>query len=445
MSNILLTTYSTVDKRIIASAIIGNLLENFDVMICAFLAQFIAITFFPTNSITNNIFYTFSIFFVGYLSRPIGSLIIGLYADQIGRKKLLVFTIAMVGISTAIIGITPSYQSIGITATVLFSLFRIMQNISVGGEYIGSISYLIESAKKNKKGFYGCWVSVGANCGTLCASFLVFILTYLINIHLVPTWSWRIIFILAAFGTLFGIWIRRALPESLGFILANCATEPQKKTEILKESINLIKTYPIRCLAISAITWLGVTQTIAIFVYSPIHMTIINHFTQTEALGLNTIALFFLILFVPIFGWLSDYYNKINFLIMASLSFLILSLPYFWMLSYGTYTQILIFKLLFCIPSACFYAIAPVLITENFPVKLRCTSLALIYQVTASLAAGLTPLAMLYILHHSQHNFYSPAYFLIASIFFCLYGLYILNKDLAKLTISRIPVLHQVK
>ena len=115
---------SHMKKRIIASGIIGNFLENFDVMMCAFLAQFIARTFFPANSLEHNIFNTFCIFFIGYLSRPIGSLLIGLYADQIGRKKMLIASIVMVGVCTSIIGIIPSYQSIGIASTILFSFFR---------------------------------------------------------------------------------------------------------------------------------------------------------------------------------------------------------------------------------------------------------------------------------------------------------------------------------
>lgn len=424
-----LKTYSRTNRLIIASGVIGNMLENFDVMICAFLAQFIAVTFFPSNSLENNIFNTFAIFCIGYLSRPIGSLFIGLYADQIGRKKTLVFSIVMVGMCTAIIGLIPSYKTIGISSTILFSFFRILQNISVGGEYISSIAYLIESADKNERGFYGSWASVGFNTGSLLASLLIFLLMYLIDNSLIPSWSWRLIFISTILGTLVGFWIRSSLPESLGFILENSNTQLIKKRKIFSSAISLIKKYPSRCVAIITVTWLGVSQTAALFVYSPIHMTIINHFSQQQALAMNTVCLLFLIPLIPLFGFLSDYYSKLRMLSFASLSFLVLAFPYFWFLSYGSYQQILILKLLFCIPSACFYSIAPVLITESFPIKLRCTSLALIYQITASVAAGLTPLIMLYIVNHTSNAEYSPAYFLIISIVFCLAGLRLLNKD----------------
>ncbi|RUQ85152.1 MFS transporter [Legionella septentrionalis] len=415
----------------IASGVIGNFLENFDFMICAFLAPFIAITFLPSNTMANSILNTFSIFFIGYLSRPIGGLLIGLYADQLGRKTALIFSIVMVGVCTAIIGIIPSYQSIGIAATILFSFFRILQNICVGGEYISSIAYLIENADQKERGFFGSWISVGFNMGSLFASLSVFILIYFIESNILPTWSWRLIFIVAVFGTGIGFWIRRSLPESLEYIFENANGTVQKKSDILRLAIRLIKSYPLRCFAIVTIAWLGVAETAAIFVYSPIHMTTINHFSQHQAMGINTIALFFLIPLIPIFGYLSDYYSKIKLLIFSSLTFCLLALPYFIFLSSGSYTQILIFKLLFCIPSACYYSIAPVLITESFPTRLRCTSLALIYQITLSLAAGITPLVMLYLANNTGSMTHSPAYYLITSCILGLFGMRLLSSDKA--------------
>lgn len=420
---------SSTQKRIIVSGVIGNFLENFDFMLCAFLAQFIAATFFPSDSLANNIFNTFSVFFIGYLSRPIGGLLIGLYADQVGRKAALIFSIVMIGTCTAIIGIIPSYQAIGVTATVLFSFFRVLQNISVGGEYISSIAYLIENADKKERGFYGSWVSVGFNMGSLFASLMVFILTYYIEQKSIPFWSWRGVFILSIFGTVAGYWIRRSLPESLEYMFEHTDGLMHKKSDILRLAIQLIKNHPKPCLAITTIVWLGVAETSAIFIYSPIHMTTINHFSQHQAMGMNTITLFFLIPLIPIFGYISDYISKIRLLFLSSLAFALLAIPYFMYLSNGTYLPILIFKLLFCIPSACYYSIAPVLITESFPIRLRCTSLALIYQTTLSLAAGITPLMMLYLANQNQDMHYAPAFYLIGSCALGITGLRMLSSD----------------
>lgn len=407
----------------IASGLIGNLLEAFDVMICAFFSQIIAEIFFPPMSSLSKLFYIFNVFLVGYLSRPIGSLLISLYADQIGRKRTLIFSIFIVGIGTATIGLIPSYSSIGILSTLLFLIFRIIQNVSIGGEYITSIAYLIEHSDNNKRGFYGSWVAVGFNCGTLLASLFAFLTIYLITIGAIPSWSWRIIFFSSIIGMFLGIWMRLSLPESIGFILENSSTIQNTKSLILKNSAKFIRSYLGQCIAIFAIAWFGVCTTFAIFIYSPIHLSTIHHFSQHTSLGINTLSLVLLIILIPIFGILSDHFNKINLLIISSLLILLLSFPYFWYLSYGTYYQILAIKLVFSVLTACFFAIAPVVITEIFPIKIRCTSVALVYQTSSSLASGLTPIIMLY-LANSVNAPYSPFYLLMGSSFLGLIGLY---------------------
>ena len=410
------------NRRIIISGVIGNLLESFDVMICVYLAHSIATTFFPPNQISKNFYYIFIVFFIGYISRPLGSIFIGLFADQFGRKKILVYSILITGICTAIIGIIPSFQTIGYFATVLFIIFRIMQNISVGGEYISSISYLIESADKNKRGYYGSWVSVGFNGGTLLASLSVYLLTYSITNHYIPEWSWRGLFFIALAGTFIGVWIRGSLPESLGYVLSNSSAKENGKSEILKSTISLIKAQPLHCLAIIAIAWLGVSETSAIFVYSPIHMTTVNHFSQQDALEINTLSLILLTVLIPLFGNLYDRCNKIKLLSFATISFVIFSPIYFHYLTYGSYWQVLLAKLIFSIPSACYYALATVLITETFPVNIRCTSLALIYQSTSALAGGLTPIILLSLAGDKYFGSY-PAIPIIISGSICLIGL----------------------
>jgi len=413
---------NSTSKRIIFSGLIGNLLESFDIMICIYLAHIVSQAFFSPSTQNKNLLYTFFVFLAGYLSRPLGSLLIGIFADQVGRKKMLVYSLLMTGGCTAIIGLIPSYQTIGVTASILFLFFRILQNISVGGEYISSISYLVESASKHKRGFYGSWVSVGFNGGALLASFLVYIVVSGINHNYLPEWSWRLIFLVAIIGTLLGYWIRISLPESLGYILANSSSRQPSKFTILKSSFFYLKEYPLYCLSLMVISWLGVSETSAIFIYSPIHMATINTLSVQKALEINTLSLLLLTLIIPFFGYLYDRINRLKLLVMTTISFIVLAPMYFYYLSYGSYFQILISKLLFSIPSACYYAVATVLITESFPVSIRCTSLALIYQMVSALAGGLTPIILIYLSQH-YHPGWAPAAYIMLSGGFCLLGL----------------------
>ncbi len=419
--------YSKNDKRIIVSGIIGNLIDSYDVVICIFLAQILAINFFPEDSMEKNLMSTFHIFFIGYMSRPIGSLIFGLFSDQIGRKKTLISSIVIVGIGTTMIGFIPSFQTIGIYSTILFLIFRIIQNFSAGGEYISSIVYLTENAGIKRRGFFGSWVAVGVNCGFLFASLMAFCTLYLIDLRIVPDWSWRIIFILTLIGTSFGAWIRYSLPESKEFILENAGDAKQNKWNIFKESLKFTIHYPYQCFAIFVITWLGVCITVSIFIYSPIHLSTVNHLSQHQAHGINSLSLLFLILLLPMFGKLSDYFDRVTLLTISAAIIAASSIPAFWYLSNGSYLEVMVSKLWMAIPCACFFSLAPVVIAETFPLKIRCTIIALIYQISSSLGSGLTPLIILYILHNTNIN-YSPGYFLLASAIIGIIGLFIVKK-----------------
>lgn len=423
----LLKKYSSNDKRIILSGIIGNLIDSYDVVICVFLAQILAVTFFPADSLEKNLMSTFNIFLVGYMSRPVGSLIFGLFSDQIGRKKTLISSIIIVGIGTAMIGLIPSFQTIGIYSTILFLIFRIVQNFSAGGEYISSLVYLTENAGVKRRGFFGAWVAVGLNSGFLLASLVAFLTIYLIDLHVIPDWSWRMIFILTMVGMLWGVWIRYSLPESKEFILENGGEKPQNKWDIFKSSFKFAIQYPYQCFSIFSITWLGVCITFAIFIYSPIHLSTVNHLSQYQAHGINSLSLLLLIILLPIFGLLSDVFNRVTLLLISATIIAIIAVPAFWYLSNGNYVEVLIIKLLLAIPCACFFSMAPVVIAETFPLKIRCTVIALIYQIAASLGAGLTPLIILHILHNTHIN-YSPGYFISASAIIGIIGLLIIKR-----------------
>jgi len=414
-----LTGKLTTGQKIILSGVIGNLLESFDVMICAYFAKNISGAFFPPSD--KNIFYTFLIFCAGYLAKPVGGLLIGLSADQAGRKRSLTFSILLTGICTALIGILPSWHTAGILSLYLFLTLRILQNISVGGEYISSISYLVESAERTKRGFYGSWISVGFNGGTLLASLSAWIILSIMEAHPEFSEAWRVVFLLALTGTGLGYWIRRSLPESIGFILENQGSV-QKKSHIIRKSLELIKSDPAKCLSLMAIAWLGVCETSAIFVYSPIHLNMANHFSQKDATEINTLSLVLLTATIPIFGFLYDRINRITLIRAISLFFSLFAPVYFYFLTTGSWYQVLVVKLLISIPSACYYALATVYITESFPVSIRCTSLAFIYQTTASVAAGVTPFALFYLAGFRSLP-WLPGIIITLSGFLCIYAL----------------------
>ena len=410
-------------KRIFASGAVGNILETYDLILISLMATTLSKVFFPpaANPYTHVIDVLY-VFLIGLLVRPIGNIIMGSFADQIGRKKLMIISLVFTGLGTIFIGLLPTYASIGVWSTILFIALRIFINFFAGIEYINSATYLIESSASNTRGFYASWTALGISGGYLLASLVALIVTSLIAKGTIPEWSWRFIFLFSLFGIIFGVWLRYSIPESLTFIMNNAATRPTKKWDIFKNSIVFIKNNPYQCLSIVAITFLGTCLSFIYYIYIPIHLITTRDFTQNEVFSLNVFSLTLVVILIPIFGKLSDYYNKITLLKLVCLFVFLLAMPFFWFAAYGTYWQILIFSFLISIPSACFFSLYPVIITESFPSKIRCTTASLIYQIVVSVEMGTLPLFITYLVKTTKIP-YSTGYVLIISALIGYLGL----------------------
>ncbi len=414
---------SSLVKRIFASGAIGNILETYDLILISLMATTLSKNFFPPSADPYahviNILY---VFLIGLLVRPIGNIIMGSFADQVGRKKLMVISLVFTGFGTILIGVLPSYYYIGIWSTVLFIFLRIFQNFFAGIEYINSATYLIESSKKNNRGFYGSWTAIGISGGYLLASVVALTVTHFIAKGILPDWSWRVAFLFSITGIVFGFWIRSSIPESMSFILNNSATQKTKKSYILKNSLNFIKNHSLQCFSISAITMMGTCLSYIYYIYIPIQLITTRNFTQSKIYSLNVFSLFLIVILIPFYGKLSDHYNRIFLLKVVCFFILLLAIPFFWFAAYGTYFQILTFSILISIPSSCFFALYPVIVTESFPSKIRCTTASLIYQIVFSVEMGFMPLLIGYLVKTTEIP-YSPGYVLIISTLFGFVGL----------------------
>jgi len=404
-------------KRIFFSGAIGNIIETYDLILISLMATTLSKVFFPpsVNPYTHVIDVLY-VYIIGLLVRPIGNIIMGSFADQIGRKKLMITSLIFTGLGTVLIGILPTYESIGVWSTIFFISLRIFINFFAGIEYVNSATYLIESSEKNTRGFYASWTALGISGGYLLASLTTLIVYSLIKQNFIPAWSWRFVFFFSLFGIIFGTWIRYSIPESLMFIMNNSAIKPTKKLSILKNSIIFIKNNPTQCLSISAITFLGSFLTFIYYLYIPIYLMTNRDFSQTEVSSLNVLSLSLVVILIPIFGKLSDSYNKIMLLKLVCLSVFILAIPFFWLATYGTFRQILILSFFISIPSACFFSLYPSIITESFPSKIRCTTASLIYQVVVSLEMGTLPLFINYLVKLTKIPYFTGYMLVISTI-----------------------------
>lgn len=379
----------SVSKRTIIGGAIGNALEMYDYVIWGLFSVYLSKEFLPPNAQLSDIFF---LFLLTYILRPIGSFVGGILADQAGRKKILTLSIFLMGVCTSIVGILPSYAHIGVISVFLLLFIRLIQVFAVGSEYISSIALLIENCEPKERGYYGSWAAFGVNAGVLISSLFGSLILYLIDLHILPEWGWRFAFILAFLTMLIGFWIRNSLPESIEFIAENARSEKRSFFDVLYEALAVFKTQTFDTFVVFSLVCFGVSTTILIFIYAPIHMSTINHLHNTTSFIVNSSSLALLILLIPLFGFISDHLGRTKTILMGCTTLLLLSLPYFSILSSGDFHQILVAHMMMAIPCASIFAVTPVLITEIFPSSIRCSITNLIYSLAACIGGGITPL-----------------------------------------------------
>lgn len=380
--------------RIILAGTLGNLIESFDMAICGLLSVYIAKYLIDDTS--KGLFLVFLTFFAGYLARPIGAMIMGLFSDIYGRKIILAGSILSMGVATTFIGFIPPHTTIGIFSVITLLVLRIIQSFSCGAEYLNSSAYLVENAEASKKGYSGSWASFGTMSGMLVASLVALMVTYFTNHYPEHDWLiWRVPFILALLGSSIGLYIRLCIPESMEYIMYYADRPKPKFKSLFSESINFIKNNKIQSLYVFVLSCLGVTTTFQIYIYGPMQAHLYGHFQDHEIILSNIISLIVLLGVFPLIGKLSDKLNREKIVIFASFGFLILSQPFFYALSHHDIFNLLLGQALIAIPAGAYYATVPVILSEMFPIKLRCTVLSILYSTAASLSAGLAPLISL--------------------------------------------------
>lgn len=397
-------------NKAILGGLMGNVVEAYDMSICYFLATELSRELLGDSKGRPTVML--SLIFIAYLAKPIGAFILGILSDLYGRKTILMASIVIMGLSTALIGFIPGYQAIGLLAPALLLTCRIIQSMALGSEFLNSSSLLVESGDTSQRGYRGCWSSVGVKAGYLLACLVVEGFHYYANGHPHNDILWRVPFFLAVLTTGIGLYIRHKMPESLAYILYYSNREKPTTSAIYKQSIQFIKQYPFMFQFAFFSSFLSVTTGFFFYLYIPMHAIEYAHIPRTTIMASNTLSLVFVTLLIPLFGWLSDRSDRLRMLTYANLGLLLLAYPFMYVINYGNAGYFLAMQLLISVPCACYYSVATVLLTELFPLQIRCTALSIVYSLSASLAAGLPPLLSDY-LTRNTHMPSSPSLIII--------------------------------
>jgi MFS transporter, MHS family, proline/betaine transporter len=380
-------------KNIIAGSI-GTLVEWTDLTLYAFLAVHFAALFFPMFSDSVSLLAAFGGFAVSYLARPVGSLIFGALGDQRGRKKSLYYSLLLMGLSTAGIGLLPAYSKIGIYAPILLITFRFMQGISMGGEFLGAAVFLIEH-RPQQPYLSSSWVSTASAAGMLVGEVagLILLLPHL------PEWAWRVPFLMGSVICLIGLYIRYRLSETVTF-------QQLLKTHALAKAPlkQIFSDYRKPLLQTATI---GIYVAIYIYIYNVWWATYLlksHAFTAFEARLLATCGQAFVVILTPVMAILAEKYPSRNFMSGGLLASLFIG-PLLYVGSvYQFFSGMLLVNFLYAICLAAVTATMFKHFTDLFPPAIRYTGQTLSWSLGVAIFGGSAPaLAQLLYMHHLSY------------------------------------------
>ena len=376
-------------RRVVISSILGAVIEWYDFFLYGVVAGlFFNQLFFPDFDPRIGTMLAFATFAVGFVARPLGGVIFGHFGDKIGRKKVLILTLEIMGIATVAIGLVPSYATIGIWAPVLLILCRLAQGIGLGGEWGGAVLMSFESAPAHKRAFYASLPQIGMSVGLLLASGVIGLASMLLTDEAFLNWGWRMAFILSAILLIVGSYMRKTVQETKDFSEAK-AKLPEAKYPLL----DAFKRYPKMMLACMGARFIDGVSFNVFGVYSLTFLTQNHGIDRTHALWAVMISSVVMSVFIPVWGHVADRIGKKGIGFNSELGFA--SFPAFWVIENHADSFFLVclaIGLPFGILHSAVFGTMASLFSESFDPSVRYSGISFVYQFTAIFASGLTPL-----------------------------------------------------
>src|SRR5215467_5656264 len=390
-------------RRVIAAGMIGNVLEWYDFAIYGYFATQIGRNFFPHEDAVAQLLSAFGVFAIGYLMRPIGGVIVGHIGDRFGRRAALTFSVTAMAIPTFLIGLLPGYQTIGLLAPIGLTLLRIVQGLSVGGEYTSSMVFLIERAPEGRRGLMGALAASGSALGILLGSAVGAAFAASMSTAALDAWGWRIPFLLGLVVGVAGYILRR-------YVLETGVVEKRTRAPI-------VETLHDHWRLVAGFAGLSVYSAVAFyigFVYLVSWLQIADGIPPSRALEINSFSMAILLPVQTAAGWLSDLVGRKPLMLLATIGGLLGALPLFWLLNHPSALLTQLGQLGFVLLIGIYYAALPATLVEAAPASVRCTAVALGYNLCYGLFGGLSPLAATWLVQRTGDEI-APAFLIMAA------------------------------
>jgi MFS transporter, MHS family, citrate/tricarballylate:H+ symporter len=392
-------------RRHVLAAVLGHAFEYYDFLVYSFFAIQIGKTVFAPESGSGGLTLSLAAFGVGFIARPLGAVVIGMYGDRAGRRRAMILSFALMGGSTLALAFVPSYATAGIWAAIMLFVVRCVQGFAIGGENGPTISYLVEAAPRRSRGLYCSWQLSSQGLAALVAGSIGLLLSSVMDPANLQSWGWRLAFVFGAVLLPFGMYLRRSLPEPT---FGHDAALDHGGTDGKEISPAMVR----KQVALGALAVASTTTRFYVLSFITTYAISILHMNVTAAFGPSALLGAIMIVVSPLNGMLGDRIGRKPVMIGASVLFMLAVYPVFlYMSTQRTLAALLIGTAILSVvyPTGNTLAVA-----EGLPRRLRSTSVALVYGISGVIAGGTTQSAVSWLLDVTGDPV-APAYFLICT------------------------------
>ncbi len=398
-------------SRLAMAGMAGNILEWYDFSIYGFFAYAIGENFFPSTNPSTSLIDAFGVFAAGFLMRPVGAMLFGHIGDRHGRRSALTLSVIAMAVPTFLIGLLPTYKQIGVTASILIVALRLIQGLSVGGEYTTSVVFMVEGCPSSRRGLMAAFSTSGAFAGVMLGSAVGAIVAYTMPIAALHAWGWRLPFLAGVTIGFAGYFLRRELQH--GSDLPRAMPPPLP---------DLLRAQWRRILQVSGFKALDAVGFYLMFVYTATYLTQIVGIAKSRALAINTVAMAAAMVMLPLSGALSDRVGRKPVLIVTAAAIIIFAMPLFNLLWHPMHSAPLVGQVSLALLIGLFFGVSPATAAEAFPASVRCTGVGIAHNLTIALLGGTAPLVATYLIDKTDNEMIPPMYLIAAAVVTLLFS-----------------------
>ncbi|MRS88817.1 MFS transporter [Enterobacteriaceae bacterium RIT714] len=396
-------------RKVLFATGIGHFVEWFDFGLYGTLAAIIGVQFFQAGSPAVALLSSFAVFGAGFIMRPLGGLYFGSLGDRIGRQKVLATVILLTSGATFVMGLLPTFSQIGIAATVLLVITRLIQGFAAGGESSGATTFLAEYAPVERRGYFTCWIDNFGFMAFVAGSGLVFLLTATLGEATMNDWGWRIPFLIAGPLGLVGLYLRKHLEDTPEFL--EMVKSGKTEASPLRTAVTTAWGALLFCVGFVVIKAVGhwTLQT-----FMPSYLSTELHYSKLDSYAITTIGLFAIALMVPFMGYLSDKFGRKPLMLAGCAGFILFTYPAMMVMARGDMLSAVLAMLLLGAFIAAFDGACSAAMAELFPTSIRYGGMAIAYNVAVAFFGGITPWFSAYLITATGNPF-SPAWYVMGA------------------------------